>query len=500
MVRARHEQSQAAPHPPADAPLRALRVPFTLAVIALLMMALAGPRWWDRAFWLDECLTLLVASDPSLDHGLASLAGGVDTNPPVTHLLLNIVGSAFGHTPLVYRATMTGCFLLAGWCLLAVVARRSAASQPYLASPGFLALAAFVSMPLVLHHAADARFYAPMLALCATIAMLLDRREHHTHVWSAATLALLSALLVATHYFGILALMCLGAGAFVCSRERLSARIAQSLPLLAGVITLVCLRPLLSAQQAALASAGGTWMSVGLAERLSIGLQQLFPLLPTVPIVAAVLVCKQPTRLIMHRIGPLAGLLAMPALVLLLDQIIQPVFVARYLIATLLPVAAIAGVAIALLSPRLRLTVVALLIASFTVTLLQKRSALTTQLDPRSTRALLQVIDVHPALPVFSDWRGYALPLTLARPQRDVRFLSLVPAFADPSLHGSIPFEALMADINARFYGVPRIGTARDAATVDTFLFITEFPDSVGSAFPARRVTQISPVAFLIER
>ncbi len=468
--------------------------PLILVGVAIAMLLLAGPMLWGRAFWLDECLTYLIASDPSLDHALGALAGGVDTNPPGVHVLLRIVGGVFGHTPGVYRVVMTVCTLLAAWGVHAIVARRAGRRRE-----ATFALLAFLSMPLVLHHATDARFYAPMLALCAGVALLLDVRSTRTSAFTALLLGLLSAGLVLTHYFGAIVLGCLAIGAFATSRERWSQRVAQLFPLSAGAATLVALRPLLAAQREALASAGGTWMSVGLLERVTSATQQLFPILPAVPLLVAValVVLRGNARSALATLGPLGGLLFMPVAVLAFDLFVQPVFVARYLLPIALPIAVIGGSAIALLSPKLRISITVLLVASFVTTMLQKRVALSTQLDARSTTALLRAIDAHPSLPVLSDWRGYALPLALARHDRTVWFHPRAPFDAHPSLLGSIPFEALMARINERFYGVPQHLPAQDALPAQ-FLFITEFPESARSAFSGRDVREITPVVFVV--
>src|SRR5687768_11489670 len=41
-----------------------------------------------RHFWLDEYLTSLVALDRSTLHAIKAVADGVDTNPPVYHMLV----------------------------------------------------------------------------------------------------------------------------------------------------------------------------------------------------------------------------------------------------------------------------------------------------------------------------------------------------------------------------------------------------------------------------
>ena len=130
----------------------------TAVIAPLAAFAIAGAYYFDRPFWSDEVLSWLIATDPSFDHGLAALAGGVDTNAPLLHLLFRALGQTLGSSPVVFRlaALVAMAATLAG---LYLTLRRSVKA----AAAAFGCLC-FAALPIIIAHTTEARFYAFELA------------------------------------------------------------------------------------------------------------------------------------------------------------------------------------------------------------------------------------------------------------------------------------------------------------------------------------------------
>jgi uncharacterized membrane protein len=95
----------------------------------------------------------------------------------------------------------------------------------------------------------EARFYAVWLLLAVGVALAMQRLvERPRSAWRFAQLALLSALTCLIHYFGIISLGCLAAGALLhrASREK-STRLLSALGV--GVLALGAWLPVYARQR-----------------------------------------------------------------------------------------------------------------------------------------------------------------------------------------------------------------------------------------------------------
>src|SRR5215216_6182607 len=76
---------------------------FVLLAVELLV---TGTRIvFYHPLWLDECLTQLLATDPSFPHLIAAIRGGVETNPPTMYLFLWPLARLFGESDVVFFRT-----------------------------------------------------------------------------------------------------------------------------------------------------------------------------------------------------------------------------------------------------------------------------------------------------------------------------------------------------------------------------------------------------------
>jgi uncharacterized membrane protein len=468
-----------------------------LIVLAVLGVTIATPTALTRPFWLDETLTFLIASDPSVEHALAALSAGVDTNPPGLHLLMRLAGDAFGHSPLVYRLVALASTGLALAGLFVLVARSHSAAAAR------VSILALLCLPIVIDYSIDARFYGPMLALTTWTCVAIERRRGRRSVGSTICVALLSTGLCLIHYFGAMVLLSIvSAQVFIAWRRAAWREIDAVWPTLAGFVASACCVPLLTGQRAALATAGGTWMEDDLLSRLLIVREHLLPFGFVLIVVLAMVWSMLKRRALTNRPAfglpaSLLGLLAFIPIMLLVEFTVQPVLAPRYLLPAVLPLAALAGVMVAGLASTMRVAVAFVMVCLFASNAFSVRQRLVDP-DPRSAVAMAQV-RVGPG-PVIVDWRGYALPMTLSRPDADQVRLLDDPSLRCPALDRSIVFERKMAEINRLFYAVPGAASVDQVNRLDAFTLVTEFPEQVSSRFEGFDIRQTGPLVFELRR
>jgi hypothetical protein len=167
---------------------------------ALATLAVAGVvaigvllRFWTRSdLWFDEALSVEVAKLP-----LGELRGALasDGHPPVYYVLLHLWMAVFGEGDLAVRS-LSGVFALAALPLTWVLARRLGGREAAVA--GLLLLA---SSPFAIRYATEARMYTlVMLLVLAGALALREAVETGAPRWRVAV-ALLSGLLLLTHYW-----------------------------------------------------------------------------------------------------------------------------------------------------------------------------------------------------------------------------------------------------------------------------------------------------------
>jgi hypothetical protein len=174
-----------------------------LAVILAAQLALSGSFYLlSRNLWLDEIVTNVLVSDENVLHSLGAIASGLDTNPPVYHLLLRVFRMLVRHGG---EATLRSFSLIS--MLAALVALYLNLRQVYLPLTALAGVLAVWSHPLLLRCAFGARMYAPWFAAVVWFAYLLGRSWNAaTHVWLRILLACSSFLTCTLHTLGALSL------------------------------------------------------------------------------------------------------------------------------------------------------------------------------------------------------------------------------------------------------------------------------------------------------
>jgi mannosyltransferase len=159
--------------------------------LALLGAVGAGLRFSTlsvQSFWLDEAVTHQLVSR-TLGSMLARIPHSEST-PPLYYLLAWLWVRVFGSGEAGLRS-LSALFGTATVVLLALIARRLAGDRA-----GLAAAALAATNPLLIWYSQEARAYALLVALCALATWCLLREDWRG--WAIAT-----SLALATHYFAV---------------------------------------------------------------------------------------------------------------------------------------------------------------------------------------------------------------------------------------------------------------------------------------------------------
>jgi hypothetical protein len=306
-----------------------------------------------RHLWLDEVLTYLLASDPSVRHSMAALAGGAETNPPPYFLLLRAFAIPLGGMDETVMRLFALCSIWLAMVGLYATLRRAYGVLPAAAGMIFLA-----SHDLVVRHTFEARFYGPMLAAAIWTCFFLQgaTTPRRRTVINAVLLAMASLLLCTLHYFGIFALVIIMVAHLLWAKDLAGRpRWRQVAPALVGPAALAAWAPVFLRQRSHLTS--GTWLKSTTAPLLWIYLKELFPPLPMLALALAIvlmaisirrtarrddLFSTEPWWKPDRRVASLLALVSMGVIVLLFSLTVQPALKGRYAIVT------VAGMAVVL--------------------------------------------------------------------------------------------------------------------------------------------------------
>jgi uncharacterized membrane protein len=328
------------------------------ALFGAVIYAAHADILFTRHFWLDEYLTSLIVRDPSVTHAIAAVRGGVDTNPPVYHLLLRAFYAIVGGRPEVtfraFAVLCTGVALVATYALL----RRS-----FAVAPAVLAVLALAGHRLVLKESFEARFYAPLLAATACFALVFCQGgTRQVRGWGRDVLVALAAALVCTlHYFGVIALASVVAGEWLISGSS-RAFLRRLLPVAAGPVALLATVPFLLGQRQGLTVP--TWMPAVTTDGIVTFIESVFYALPLVVVLLAWCASQffrrdgaptnAPPPPPSPRLAPVAGLAALaavPLVVLVFSLLAQPSLAPKYAIPAVLALAPITAALAAPLRP-----------------------------------------------------------------------------------------------------------------------------------------------------
>lgn len=483
-----------------------LVVAITLAAIICAELALAhGADLFTRPLWGDEVFTYLLASDPGLGHSMKALEAGTDCNPPTLFLLMRAWRVAFG----LSNASMRGFSIASVFAaLLGIYALVRLATGRI---PAAIAALALWAHPLVIHHATDARFYGPWLAIAAWLCYLLRRRAQSPSWLNAILTVLTSAGLCTIHYFGILSLALIVAAEWLFDPRPPRDRLRRLAPTLAGPAALIACIPFYLGQNQGLTVSmqAGTWVPPFSSERAHDFFNTL--LAPREILMIIVLGSFFSYLLAQRRhenqeaevspirwpaVAGIVALMLMPAVLIAFTLAVQSVMIPRYAMPSVLvlPVAA-AAMASRMTRPVALVVCLALVASSFECL---KQHVQTEAKSRQSLEQMIATIRAVPARePVISYRRDEAYVISHTAPDLAGRVTILD---YDKPFEGEPPFQLLGRDFARkldRFYSIAPLVNVDRTEPPQRFCLIAEIPDgALHYVFPQYAARKLSPIVF----
>jgi len=475
-------ESQALPDRPSRRLGETMLLALGLAALIAGELAICKPRIiYDGPFVLDECLTDSIVRDPSIAHSIAAVRHGVDTNPPVFHLIERgfwaLCHPLFHDSPRVaLRAFATICTWLA---LVGVFVMLRRAFSRFVSLVGMLAVWAH---PDVVEQSVNARFYAPLLL--ATVAMCLSLQIRGSGIVRGILIAVCAISLCTLHYFGILILGPIVLAMLLIEEAALSVRIIRVLPALAGPIALLPFISFVHTQAQGLSVK--TWVDPFTFYQARQFLQDVLCSLP-LAMVLAIWAIGQMRRRISSPVTsadrqnlraacvPMLCLIAVPLVIVAFSAMVQSALISRYAIAASLSLAPL----VAMLSQntsRRALFITAILLSGLTVMELHgvasRRAIALRTLTDRSN----ELENEQPALPIVFADRADATELQRFSPDLLSRMSIVDQREPGVVLRDFRRYEIEMVGKVAAFYPTPPLITPAQMAVVGRFHLIAQ-PD-----------------------
>lgn len=488
------------------------------ALFALLLWITRGSVALTRPLWVDEWFTVLVASHPSPAPVIGDLRAGADGGASLYHLCVWLLYALAGGLSAVALRIMSLVTVIVALTLTYAVLRRSFSVVASLA--GVLAVG---SQKLIAVHAFDARFYALWLLCCVLYAWSLSSNR-----FRAANVAVSSALLVASHWYGIITLAIMAAAVFAMSWRDWRGGLRDIAPSAAGLATLLIISPLARGQRAAITV--NSWIPDFTVRQIGGVTNQFWfapvPLLAVAGIVvAAVLILRGRRRSfamsIDRSVVALLSLAVLPPALVVLSAAGLPSLIGRYSLPAALAWAPLVAIACDLLGRwPARASALALVGFWFTYLKAEVRRDNAFAIGVRHEREVLQRAEemrlpivfqsLHTMYPQVAATRGAG---------QDVMFLDLPDSTLDAAFPRGTPWfqankglwlERDFARVQSARFGFPVLAPQAALDTTSRFLFLATtvrlprgVPDVSSlarAAFPRHRVTPIAEDLLLLER
>jgi uncharacterized membrane protein len=456
-------------------------------VIALLMageIAINKPRMlFDGPFQLDECLTASIVSDTNIGHSIDAVRHGVDTNPPVYHLILRAfwMGVQKAAPHLSIRIGLRGFSLLCTW--LALVGAYIILRKGFGKAAAFVAALAIWAHPVVVEQSTDARFYGPLLF--ATVLMLLALQIRGSGIIRGVIVALCAMLLCTLHYFGILMLGSLVLAMLLVDEAPIVSRIIRVLPTVLGPLALLPFIPFIRAQAQGLTVR--TWVdpfTFHTARDFALGVLCPLPLLIALAIWAMgkLLGCKSRTmsevNLPRQRFAtvPLLFIALVPAIIIAFSATVQSALIPRYAVASGLVLAGF----VALLAQNRSATLLVLLaiaLSGYSVLELHSASASRAGDMVQLVSQRDELIGETPPLPIAFADRAGATQLQFFAPDLLPRISLIDQRQPGVDLRNFRLYEIEMVGKVSPYYTTPPLVTPAQLAAMGRFHLIANSDD-----------------------
>lgn len=328
-----------------------------VALIALVVLASGTQVRIYHPMWLDECITALVANDPSAIHGLTAIRGGVENNPPTYYLILWPIVRLFGGLGTV------GLRLYAGGCTaLAIVGVYSLCRLYVERERALIGALSTAAHPMVIAQMFEVRFYGLWLALTAWFAFSVLARRDGEDGWRVGARCVLAAAAATMHWFGIICVFLVVATDLLINRPGKGRRWVRALPFVAACAAVALFSPFLFAQRRGLTVP--TWIEPTTTLELERMAYRIFVNTPAF-ILAAFIAWRLVRRLREAQRGvrrddaaanartlratamataPALSLLAFPVVIAIFSLVVQPTLQERYILPGVIPLGLLTGV------------------------------------------------------------------------------------------------------------------------------------------------------------
>jgi hypothetical protein len=304
---------------------------FYIYCLLMLFATVAALRASSKALWYDELFTVYMSHLPSMSAIWAGLKQGADLNPPFLYVATRASFRLFGDGPVAARLPATIGFLVMSVCLYRFVSRRSNALY------GMVAML-FPWVTGAARYAYEARSYGLVLGFSALALVCWQSAcERKPRRWAVVGLTLSIAGALMSHCYAVLLIVPLGFGELV--RTLRARRIDWPVWLAIGIAAPLVLTylPLMRA------NSGFTFHNAKFEPRPSSMWEFCTMILgPAVwtwlaAFTVVLLPARRdeseqtaPTRVPAHELAAAAGLVAIPAFVLVLALLLTHIFETRY--------------------------------------------------------------------------------------------------------------------------------------------------------------------------
>jgi hypothetical protein len=486
------------------------------AAIATLPTFFDASTLWTKRFWLDEqCCTLYAVYDAASFFDLFGTVKRSEVGPPLLHMIVWTVGKVTGSlSPTVVRSIML-VTIVAALLLLWIVLRRRFAVTSTAA-----AVTAVAGHGLVLQHAFDGRFYGPWLFFAVGYVWALGvEADKPRSARRDAAVALFSLFLCTIHWFGVISLGLMAAGAVVAHGRRWKQGVRLVAPGVVGLVALAALIPMMLFQL----RTGGEdilWVPPLNMAQVKVFTQAFVVRLPIVIALVLLLVAalrphhQRPAVMSVLRDPPMAAMLAtglMTLALIVISAVLNSVMVPRYAISSVLLAAPIVALAAETLKPYLRVLLTAVFVlllvrrmereivnARFFAQTTDLYAELVAQLKPQNAPIVFQ--SYFMMYPVDGQARRNSVIRVLDLPDSTIR--SIFPASPDyePRI-AKMRLDRNQARLHHRGFGFPIPATKAQLDTTKRFYMMGPEMQELGQIlFPNHRHARLHELVTVFER
>jgi hypothetical protein len=450
--------------------------------------------------WLDEVHTGILVQEPDAEkfHSAVSVQC-VDANFPVYYQALRLLHIT--SLPAIRAVSLAGTIAM----LLGIYVLLRPSFRICEAAVGVLTV---WSIPLIVYHSLQARFYIPWSASIIWFAVAMRWTNTAQVKWLPAIAVAVTSILACTlHLLGLPAVGLIVLAQILADRGPLKTRVLRALPALAGAIAVCFFIPLIIEQKHSIAIK--TWLVGNPIRLLYSTFTGIFPGVASSVLMLALLATAWLRRRDDQRprdiwLKPLVGMSALafyPLVLFAVTIVFQPVLLPRYALVTSAVFAAAAAFAASRFRKSIAVIVCAALIFESSAEL--SRRVREAQWNASQFDSIVSPIRAEPDVPALFESRHQLFPVVwVARDLVDrCAYVDFDPGpnQLDPVVEG---FERDLAKKFERVFGWPHVMSWGRVMTLRRFILvpIDDDPQRVAQRFEGFHVERLSAKYYLLTR